>query len=323
MPKTKIQAARGGFSEMQRLFESAQYRGAAELYDRMIDGGDRPANDAVLLRARLYLKTDSKEIVPFLLREELRKPTQAQAARRSMYLGTGYSRLGDFGEADKHFAKAKSVLREGAPLGELAAHITRRYLDQRDFESAEAWQRKSLTDRSLRGRVRSEHLASYVLARRERYREQAESVIKVLDLIGNKRQAFAEDWFCAVHTLAGLARELPFPEAAMRAKAEVDVEIEWPSDLLVSRLQALKGVAWCQASCGGRAGAVCATFASRNISTSSRSGRATLYLDRSYFASIVGEHQWASNELTAAAELAEGISWDETPGRRTRSITPC
>ena len=119
MPKTKIQAARGGFSEMRRLFESAQYRGAAELYDRMIDGGDRPANDAVLLRARLYLKADSKEIVPFLLREELRKPTQAQAARRSMYLGTGYSRLGDFGEADKHFAKAKSVLPKGRPWASL------------------------------------------------------------------------------------------------------------------------------------------------------------------------------------------------------------
>src|SRR5580658_5793283 len=104
MSRSNIRAARDWFAEMRRLFDSAHYSDAAELYDRMIEEEGFPGNDAVLLRARVYLKTDSKRIVPFLLREELRKPTQTQLGRRAMYLGTGYSRLGEFDEADKHFA---------------------------------------------------------------------------------------------------------------------------------------------------------------------------------------------------------------------------
>jgi hypothetical protein len=55
---------------MQRLFEDAQYARAAELYDDAVDSGERPANDAVLLRARVFVKIDSKRIVPFLLKHD-------------------------------------------------------------------------------------------------------------------------------------------------------------------------------------------------------------------------------------------------------------
>jgi DNA-binding CsgD family transcriptional regulator len=298
---------------MRRLFDTAHYRSAAELYDDMIEEGERPGNDAILLRARTFLKTDSKRIVPFLLKEELRKPTAAQAARRAMYLGTGYARLGEFAEADKHFVKAKAIFREGSPLAALAAHMTRRYADQRDFEPAEQWQKKSLLDRSLRGKIRSEHLAAYIFARRERYREQAESLIKVLDLIGNKREQFVEDWYCAVHTLAGLARELPLPEAAKRAKAEVDLDVKWSSDFAVSLFQALKAVAWCQALAGDELNCLRYLRLAQHVDIGPV-WRVILYLDRSFFASVVGERQWPVNEFLAAEELAEGINWDETSG---------
>jgi DNA-binding CsgD family transcriptional regulator len=313
MAKRNVRAARDWRSEMQRLFNSAHYTSAAELYDRVVDEGERPGNDAVLLRARLYLKTDSKQIIPFLLKEELRKPTAAQVARRAMYLGMGYSRLGEFDEADKHFVTAKRVFRKGPALGELAAHLTRRYLEQRDLESAEQWQRRSLVDRSLQGKIRSEHLASYILARRERYREQAETLIKVLDLMGDRREEFAEDWYPAVHTLAVLARELPFPEAARRAKDEVDVPIKLSSDFAVTRLQALKGVAWCQALDGDELSCLRYLRLAQNSAVASP-WRVMLYLDRSYFASNVGEQKWAANEFFAAEDLAEGIAWDDTSG---------
>jgi DNA-binding CsgD family transcriptional regulator len=313
MARSKTTGTPDWVAEMRRFFDSACYSRAADLYDTRVEDGDRPGNDATLLRARTYLKTDSKRIVPFLLKHELRNPTSLQEARRAMYLGTGYSRLGDFSEADRSFVKARSVFREGPALGELAAHMTRRYLDQRDFAAAEEWQQKSLVDRSLQGRIRSEHLASYILARREHYRKQAQSVIKVLDLIGDKREQFPEDWYVAVHTLAGLARELPLPEAAKRAKAEVDVDFDWSEDSAIRRFQALKAVAWCQALAGDELSCLRYLRRAQHIDAGDV-WRAILYLDRSYFASIVGERQWAANEFSAAEDLAENIAWDETSG---------
>jgi DNA-binding CsgD family transcriptional regulator len=313
MARSNARAARDWFSEMQQLFQSAHYGSAAKVYDAAVEGGARPANDGVLLRARILLKTDSKRVVPFLLKNELQKPTAAETGRRAMYLGTGYSRLGDFAEADQYFVKAKDVFRVGSATGELAAHMTRHYLEQRNLDAAEEWQRKSLADDSLGGRIRSEHLASYICARRERYREQAEKVMKVLNLIGNKREQFAEDWYAAVHTLAGLARELPFPEAAKRAKAEVDLDFQWSGDFAVSHFQALKGVAWSQALSGDELSCLRYLRLAQHIDAGPI-WRAILYLDRSYFASIVGERQWAANEFSAAEDLAEGIAWDETSG---------
>jgi DNA-binding CsgD family transcriptional regulator len=298
---------------MQRLFEDAQYARAAELYDDAVDSGERPANDAVLLRARVFVKIDSKRIVPFLLKHDLNRPAPAQTARRAMYLGTGYARLGEIAEADKHFEKAKSIFRDGPALAELAAHLTRRYADQRDFETARKWHAKTRLDRTSRGKTRSEHLNAYICAREAKYREQADSLMAVLDLIGEKREQFPEDWYCAVHTLAGLARELPLPAAAKRAKAEVDVKIEWSDDFITSHFQALKAVAWCQALAGDELSCLRYLRLAQHLDTRPI-WQVILHLDRSFFAAVVGEHQWALNEYLVAEALAETIEWDETSG---------
>jgi DNA-binding CsgD family transcriptional regulator len=137
--------------------------------------------------------------------------------------------------------------------------------------------------------------------------------MKVLDLIGDRREEFAEDWYVAVYTLAVLARELPMPEAAKRAKAEVDLEVDWSNDSAVRRFQALKAVAWCQALEGDELSCLRYLRIAQHVHVEPI-WRTILYLDRSYFASIVGEHQWAANEFAAAEELAEGIAWDETAG---------
>ncbi|HET6274778.1 MAG TPA: LuxR C-terminal-related transcriptional regulator [Candidatus Cybelea sp.] len=313
MPQTKVRESQGWFFEMQRLFKEAQYARAAHIYDSRIASGARPENDAILLRARTFLKTDSKQIVPFLLRQNLQKLTKAQQARVSMYLGTGYSRLGDFAEADRSFAEAKAVFREGPALGELAAHLTRRYLDQRDLDSASEWQKTSLVDRTLSGRIRSEHLNSYLLARRECFKEQAASITRVLDLIGDKREDFVEDWCVAVHTLAALARELVLPEAARRAKSEVDIDFEWPDDSSVRRFQALKAVAWSQALSGDELSCLRYLRQAQHINAGPI-WRAILFLDRAYFASIMGDQHWAANEFASAEDLIGDVSWEETTG---------
>lgn len=298
---------------MQQLFGEARYTAAGNLYDEVVRDGERPRTDAVLLRARVLLKNDSERVTSFLLKQHLEKPSTTELARRAMYLGTGYARLGDFAEADRYFEEAKAVFRGGPSLAELAAHITRRYLAQRDFASAEEWQQKSTVDRSLGGKIRSEHLRSYILARQEQYCEQAASVLRVLDLIGDKRQEYIEDWYVAVYTIAVLARELPLPMASRFAKLEVDLDIEWSSDFIVRRFQALKGVAWCQALAGDELSCLRYLRLAGHVAPQPV-WKAMLFLDRAYFALIVGEERWAANEFSAAEDIAEEIMWAETSG---------
>jgi DNA-binding CsgD family transcriptional regulator len=304
---------RDWFEEMERRFARAQYRDAARIYDDAVESGERPSNDAVLLRARILIRNDSKRMVPFLLRHELLRPAPAQSARRAMYLGSGYSRLGEFAEADRHFAEARATFRQGAAFAELACHITRRYADERNFAAAEEWHKHTLLDRSLQGRIRSEHVTAQIFARRQQYPEQAKSVMRVLDLIGDKRESFPEDWYAAVHTLAGLARELPLRDAAKRAKAEVDLDIEWAEDFAVSRFQALKSVAWCQAVGGDELNCLRYLRLAQQVKVAPI-WRAILYLDRAFFAAVVGEQKWSFNEFAAAEDIAETVAWDETSG---------
>jgi DNA-binding CsgD family transcriptional regulator len=313
MTRTKARQGQDWFSEMQRNFQSAEYRAAANVYDRAAESGaDRP-NDAVLLRARLFLKLDSHRVVPFLLKEQLNRPTSTQIARREMYLGTGYSRLGDFNQADKHFREAGVTLRDGPPHAELAAHITRRYLDERNLSAAEEWQQKTESDRTRTGKIRSEHLLSYIYARRERYADQARSLMQLLNLIGSRTDEYREDWYAAVHTLSVLARELPLTESAHMAKAAVDADVHWSDDFVVSRFQSLKAVAWCQALAGDELSCLRYLRLAQHLPVSPI-WQTILYLDRSYFASIVGEHQWAKNEFDAAVDIADRIAWDDTSG---------
>jgi DNA-binding CsgD family transcriptional regulator len=311
--RAKVKSRDGWFAEMEQLFRSAHFNDAAMVYDQAVREGERAAVDAVLLRARIFLKNDSEKVTSFLLKQQIEKATPEQKARRSMYLGTGYARLGDFSEADRYFGESKIVFKDGSRRGELAAHLTRRYLGERNFHLAQEWQKESLADRSLGGKIRSEHLQSYIFARQERYKEQASSLVRVLDLIGDKREEFVEDYCVATYTLAVLARELPISELAKRVKSEIDHKFQWPSDLSAYRFQALKGVAWCQALGGDQLSCLRYLRLAGHIAPNDI-WRVVLSCDRSYFASIVGEERWAANEFSTAEELADSIEWERTSG---------
>jgi DNA-binding CsgD family transcriptional regulator len=299
---------------MQLAFDAARYTEAGEIYDEAYRSGvERLPVDMTLLRARIYLKLGSKELTPFLLRKSSGRLSPAQAGRKAMYLASGFARLGEFQQADRYFADAKKVFVNGPVRAELATHISRRYLLARDFRLAEEWQKATQVDRSLRGKIRSEHLRSYVLARQERYSDQADSVLKVLDLIGDDVAKYLEDWYVGVYTLAGLAREIAHSEAAIRAVAEVNRNIEWSPDFRVQHFQALKAVGWCLALRGDDLG--CLRYLRLAGHTApSAVWRVILFLDRSYFASIMSEQQWAANEFSAAEDLAEAVTWESTNG---------
>jgi DNA-binding CsgD family transcriptional regulator len=313
MARTKIETADDWFARMQKQFRNAHFKDAAQTYDEAVREREHASTDAVLLRARIYLKNDSEKVTSFLLKQHIEKPKPEQVARRAMYLGTGYARLGEFGEADKYFDEAKAVSKGEVIRAELAAHLTRRYLSQHNFTLAEKWQQESLVDHSPAGKVRSEHLQSYIFARRELYKEQAFSLLRVLDLIGNKREEFVEDYCVAAYTLAVLARELPIDAFATRAKLEIDTDFIWPGDLGAYRFQALKGVAWCQALSGDELSCLRYLRLADHLA-SNDIWRVMLLCDRSYFASIVGEERWAANEFSLAEELADSIEWGRTSG---------
>jgi DNA-binding CsgD family transcriptional regulator len=299
---------------MQHAFDAARYTEAGEIYDEAYRSAvEGPPVDMTLLRARIYLKLGSKELTPFLLRKFSGRLTAAQAGRKAMYLGSGFARLGDFQQADRYFSDAKKAFPNGPVRAELATHISRRYLLARDFLSAEEWQRATLVDRSAKGKIRSEHLRSYILARQERYSDQADSVLRVLDLIGDDVSKYLEDWYVGVYTLAGLAREIAHHKAVSRAVAEVSREIEWSPDFRVQHFQALKAVGWCRALKGDDLGCLRYLRLAGHAAPSAI-WRVRLFLDRSYFASIMNEQQWAANEFSAAEDLAEAVAWESTNG---------
>jgi DNA-binding CsgD family transcriptional regulator len=312
MPTTRKKATRDWLFEMRVLFERARFTEAAKIYDEAVVEDSRVSNEAQLLRARIFLKKDSEGAAAFLHKMQLIRPNDSQCATREMYLGTAYARLRDFATSDKHFANAESFGQE-AKGGEFAALVARRYMLEGDLDRAEEWCKRSRTDRSIAGRIRSTHLLSYLLGHRHKYREQAQTLAEVLDLIGTARDAFAEDWYAAVHTLAVLARELPMPEIAKRARAEVDADHEWSEDFQFSHFQALKALAWCRALEGDEIGCLRYLRQAQSVAPSD-SWRVIVFLDRSYFASIMNERRWSENEFAAAEELAESIDWENERG---------
>jgi DNA-binding CsgD family transcriptional regulator len=78
-------------------------------------------------------------------------------------------------------------------------------------------------------------------------------------------------------------------------------------------LQALKAVAWCQALAGDELSCLRYLRLAQRVNAGPV-WRVIPHLDRSFFASVVGEPQWSLNEFQAAEELADTIAWDETTG---------
>lgn len=89
--------------------------------------------------------------------------------------------------------------------------------------------------------------------------------------------------------------------------------IRMAEDSTVRRFQALKAVAWSQALSGDELSCLRYLRHAQHI-TAGPIWRAILFLDRAYFASIIGDQHWAANEFAAAEDLIDGVSWEETTG---------
>jgi len=297
---------------MKSEFVLAQFSQAARTYDSATDIREKRSLDADLIMARILLKIDEQKAVPFLLSHRADAGTNEQMGLWLMYIAIGYARLREYGEADKNFKIAALKLSE-TEQSELAYQRARRSLLELDTATAWSWHKKMGRDKTLRARVQSEHLRSFIFGHEKKYREQTQSLIRVLDMIEKHKDAFLETWYTAVHTLAVLARELPLRVAGLRAQAEIESETPWSDDFNVSQFQALKAVGWCRALEGDSLGCFRYLRQAQRIAPAPTWDMIVL-LDRAYFARTIGETQWSDNEIAAAEEIAKGIDWDATSG---------
>lgn len=293
---------------MRDLFARAEFTAAADVYDRAVDEGAAPSPEDDLLRARLLLKHDENRAVAFLIRRPLRSSGGQQRGRWELWLAVGYARMRDFERADHHFELARRLLTAAEDKAQLAYQLARRSMLEAKIEDAWRYADEMSADRSLGTKIRREMLRSFIFCQEERYREAAETTISAIRLMGKRREEFLEEWYYAVQNVATLGRELSFEDATVLARQEVDADVPWSDDHRVQRFQALKAVGWSCALRGDMLG--CFRYlrlAERVIP--SEAYAAILLLDRAHFARIVGEQNWALDEIAKAENLAEDVDW--------------
>jgi pentatricopeptide repeat protein len=312
MPKKQL-AATPWFLEMQGLCRQGRFLDAGDLYDSAVESGESPSYEAQLLAARILLKRDENRAVAFLIRRPPRANAQRERAEWALLLAIGYARMRDFERADHHFEIARQLAHTPADCAALAYQLARRYMLEGKLIEARRSADDMSCDTSLAAQIKHEMLESFILSQEERYREEAESIIRAIKLIDTRREDHIEEWFHAVQNLALLGRELALPEAAELAKEEVDADVEWPQDFAIQRFQALKAVGWSCALRGDLLGCFRYLRAAERTKPSA-AFEAIVLLDRAYFARIVGEKNWAANEVEKAELLFDRIDWHEVPG---------
>ncbi len=318
MPK-KQAGVREWRDAMLSHYANAEFLAAGDAYDAAVSDGAATTYEDDLLRARILLKHDENRAVAFLIRRPPKGRPAGQRGKWAMLLGVGYSRMHDFERADEHFAQAERTLSSAADRAQLTYHIARRQM--LEGRTDEAWRltAEMAREKSHATKVSNELLRSFIHCHEERYREAAQSLIKAIGLIGKHREQYREEWFHAVQNLALLGRELAFDEAVALARSEVDQPIEWPEDFTTQRFQALVTVGWSCALRGDMLG--CFRYlraAERRIP--SDAFRVILLLDRAYFARIVGEQNWALDEIAQAENVAERIDWNALAGEERLAL---
>jgi DNA-binding CsgD family transcriptional regulator len=312
MPRKPL-ATESWLEGMRRLYAQAQFLAAGDVYDAAVEDGARPPYEADLLAARILLKRDENSAVAFLIRRPPRASAPRERAEWAMLLGIGYARMRDFERADHHFEITRRVAKTPADRAILAYHVARRYLLENRTSDARQAADEMSRDNSLGTKIKWEMIDSYILSYEERYHEEAESLIRAIHLIKKRRNEHLEEWFHAVQNLALLGRELPFDEAVELARSEIDEDVEWPQDFAIQHFQALKAVGWSCALRGDLLG--CFRYLRGAERTHPSAAFEVIFLlDRAYFARIVGENNWACNELVKAEVTADRIDWNELHG---------
>jgi DNA-binding CsgD family transcriptional regulator/tetratricopeptide (TPR) repeat protein len=307
-PNTRETSPGALSNRMRAALSEGRLSAAAQMFDQEEKGR---SSEAALFRARIYLKKRKfGDAIEFLNHLSDGKLSRAQSAEALMLLGVAHSRATRFAEADEYFERATSHGQQLVASGELQYWQGRRFLEE--HRPLDALVQLELVRKSAGDEARIYHdlLESGILTQQRRYLDGALVLMHLLEFMDGVKTDHREEEIWALHTLAGLARELDAPRIRRFVQARVNRQ-EWTDDFRVNQFQTYKAVAWCHALEGDYfncfrylklAGAI----------APSPSWRAMTLLDRAYLARCVGEPLSSRAELAEAQEILDMVSWRDT-----------
>ncbi len=307
-------AAEVDLTEAMRAFRAARFADASAILDAGIErlSGAQFA-DAAMLRARILLKRDAAAALAFLSRAASRLRSERARARADMLSGLAYGRLGDPRAAAAKFKSAKTlaggdlaVTNELAYFRAQVAWISRK-IDIADREIASVYA-------SLEGDLLVEATIgrSANAAARGNVREQGAILLEALRVARDAVEPNVYLWAVAATQVAYLARELPGTALRDAAYSEI-ARIPWTTDLAELHYTMARAVAWRHALEGDYFNAF-RRFKDAASLAPSPGWAVTASCDRAYFATVLGEHRWADQELSDAHELVDRVDWRSLDG---------
>lgn len=302
--------------DMSSAYNTVRLKDAAAVFERHVR---QAPLEAVLLRARIYLRHDDAAAVVGLLSD--RKSTDlSQRAEIAMLLGAAHARMKRYGDADEDFASAFENAKK-AKNDELLAEVSYRRAIRYVLEQRGADARRELAEarkgKSRRAQIKAAEGESFLLASERRYGDQARVLQSLLETLDPHASEFLDSRAWATHTLAGLTRELYLPQAI--PLVERHLEGQWPAELAVNQFQAFKAIGWAHALRGDYFNAF--RYLKRSLAAApSEAWKAMAYADRAYLARCIGETRWARQELLEAEELGAAVDWESLRGEEAIAL---
>lgn len=296
---------------MSSAYNAVRLKDAAQVFDRHTR---QAPLEAVLLRARIYLRQDDAAAVIGLLSD--RKTSDAgQRAETVMLLGAAHARMKRFSDADEDFEAALAYAKT-AKNAELLAEISYRRAIRYVLEQRGAEARRELAQarkaRSRRGQIKAAEGESFLLASERRYGDQARVLQNLLESLDPHSGEFLDSRAWATHTLAVLARELHLTQAIPLVERHLETG-EWPAELAANHFQAFKAIGWAHALRGDYFNAF--RYLKRSLNAAPNQAWKTMaYADRAYLARCIGEVRWARQELLEAEEIGANVDWESMRG---------
>ncbi|MGZ3496336.1 MAG: response regulator transcription factor [Vulcanimicrobiaceae bacterium] len=304
---------------MRDAYDRAHFSTAAEIFDR--NGMVAAPIETVLLRARIFLKSNPKAAVQLLAAKDQRKRDRRQRAEQDMLLGVAHARTQQFSRADRYFKEADEsacAVGDRDLIAEIGYHRAVRYAMERRLPDAYAELTQARVGRTDQSRFNASQAESFILAQEQRYLEQAHVLMELLRQIDPHGEKHAETRAWATHTLAVLAREMHLPDAAPLIERHLDGRA-WPEDFAINRFQALKAFGWVQALRGDYFNAFRHLKASF-LTIEDNAWRTMALLDRAYLARCINEPRWSRQELAEAEEHAARVNWQATHGEERMAL---
>ncbi len=297
------------FADVVLEYRRAKFTALARRLDEALAGlAPGEFEDAVILRARIYLSVDPTRAIEFLASNGTRLRSKGHRARAEMLLGMAFARLGDDRAASAKFKSAASL---GANDESLEAEIpfqraTAAYFSRR-FDVAEreltVWGPRFVDDILLR----ANNLRGAIAAARGKFSEQGAILLENLRLIRNTSEPPVEMWALTTSNVAVLARDLPGTALRDAAYANYDA-VPWTPDLAVFHFKTARDIGWRYALDGDYFNAF-RKFKEALALAPTSAWRVTAAADRAYLATMLGEERWAEQELSDAQEAASRTDW--------------